>query len=92
MALGLRLLGDADEGARPGGQRAEAAMGLILMMMGRKFLPAGVGVEVGVLAIVAVAVRVDVAVRVVLGVAVAAGVDVGVWARVALGAGVKVGV
>jgi len=68
---------------RAGGQRAEAAVGLILMMMGRKLLPAGVGVEVGVLACVAVAVRVDVAVRAALGV----GVKVGVW--VALGVGVE---
>jgi len=64
-------------------QRAEATVGLILMMMGRKLLPAGVGVEVGVLACAAVAVRVDVAVRVALGV----GVKVGAW--VALGVGVE---
>ncbi len=58
---------------RAGGQRAEAAVGLILMMMGRKLLPAGVGVEVGVLACVPVAV----------------GVGVGVWVWVALGVGVE---
>ena len=72
------------------GQWAELAVGPALMMMGRKLLPAGVGVEVGVLACVALGVGVDVGVLEC--VALGAKVDVGVWLGVALGVGVDDGV